>query len=304
MASWQGKSRGNVLGYKIFFFVLNRTGLAPAYLLLRFVAFYYFLFDRSGFRPSFRYFRSIHGYPYWTSIFSVYRNFYVFGQTIIDKVALMSGVKTPFTFHFDGEENLHQMAGSTGGILLSAHIGNWEIAGQLLNRLNTRFNLVMYDHEHQNIKQYLGEVMKNKDVNIIVIRNDMSHIFAIKEALDNKELICIHGDRYVSGSKALPARLMGRKAYFPAGPFQIASKFKVPYSFVFAAKEGHYHYHLFATPGKVHNGNIQELVDQYTNALEEKIKRYPEQWFNFYDFWVPEDEEKKEKVVAPGMKEV
>lgn len=302
MASWQGKSRGTLLGYKIFFQLLRRTGLAPAYLLLRVVAFYYFLFDRSGFRPSFNYFRNIHGYSYWPALFSVYRNFYVFGQTIIDKVALMSGVKTPFTFHFDGEENLHQMAGSTGGILLSAHIGNWEIAGQMLNRLNTRFHLLIYDQEHQQIKQYLGDLMKNKQVNIIVVKDDMSHIFAIKQALNNKELICIHADRYVSGSKILPAHLMGKKTFLPAGPFQIVSKFHVPYSFVFAVKEGNYHYHLFATQGEVHKGSPDELVEKYSNAVEEKMKSYPEQWFNFYDFWAREREQKKEQFVAAGVK--
>lgn len=293
MASWQGKSRGSVLGYRIFFYVLNHLGLAPTYVLLRFVTFYYFLFAPSAFRISFRYFRHIHGFSFFSSIIRVYRNFYVFGQTIIDKVALMSGAKTPFTYDFDGEEHLREMAGSTGGILLSAHIGNWEIAGQLLNRLHTRFNLVMYDQEHQKIKNYLSDVMKNKDVHIIVIRDDLSHIFEIKKALDNNELICIHGDRFVSGSKVLPATLMGRKTYLPAGPFQIASKFRVPYSFVFAAKEGHYHYHFYATPGKVNNRNIEQLVEEYTEAVEDKMKRYPEQWFNFYDFWARENENER-----------
>ena len=27
------------------------------------------------------------------------------------------------------------------------------------------------------------------------------------------------------------------------------------------------------------------LIDAYLNSLADKVKRYPMQWFNFYDFW-------------------
>lgn len=43
MAKWEGKSKGTVLGHKIFVFILNHLGLRePAYIVLRFVALYYF----------------------------------------------------------------------------------------------------------------------------------------------------------------------------------------------------------------------------------------------------------------------
>ena len=45
MSSWQGKSKGTPLGYRIFVWILKNAGLSPAYFLLRFVVFYYFLFS-------------------------------------------------------------------------------------------------------------------------------------------------------------------------------------------------------------------------------------------------------------------
>jgi len=78
------------------------------------------------------------------------------GQTILDKVALMSGVKTNFKVIHEGGENLDKMsAGGKGGILLSAHVGNWDVAGQLLNRLDTKINILMYENEHEEIKKFL-----------------------------------------------------------------------------------------------------------------------------------------------------
>jgi hypothetical protein len=53
MAKWEGKSKGTVLGHKIFVFILNHLGLKPAYIVLRFVALYYFLFARKSNRFSF-----------------------------------------------------------------------------------------------------------------------------------------------------------------------------------------------------------------------------------------------------------
>lgn len=46
MKKWDGKSRGNVVGYKIFVFIMKKLGLSPAYFLLIFIAGYYFIFTK------------------------------------------------------------------------------------------------------------------------------------------------------------------------------------------------------------------------------------------------------------------
>jgi len=30
---------------------------------------------------------------------------------------------------------------------------------------------------------------------------------------------------------------------------------------------------------------IKQMLEDYKNEMEIKVKQYPEQWFNFYDFW-------------------
>ena len=47
--------------------------------------------------------------------------------------------------------------------------------------------------------------------------------------------------------KHLTADFLGETARFPMGPFVLASKFKVPVSYVFAVKESKLHYHFFAS---------------------------------------------------------
>ena len=299
MAKWEGKSKGTVLGHKIFVFILNRLGLKLAYFVLRFVALYYFLFARKSNKSSFYYFHNILKYKRFTTYLKIYKNYYIFGQTILDKVALLAGVKTKFTINHDGGTNLDKIAAmGKGGILVSAHIGNWEIAGQLLNRLNTTFNILMYENEHESIKKYMEEVEKKKNVNIIAIKDgEMGHLIELHNAFSKNELVVMHGDRFRDGVQTLEANFLGKVAKFPAGPFIMAAKFGVPLSVVFAVKETSTHYHFFASdPIQVKRARdpkqteaaVQELFHRYIEEVEKMVYRYPEQWFNYYAFWKEE----------------
>ena len=205
------------------------------------------------------------------------------------------GLKGKFTYNFDGEHHLRAMADEkTGGIIVNAHIGNFEMAGQLLERLNTKINVLILDAEHQKIKNYLSSVIVNKDVNFIPIQADFSHILAISEALMNKELIAMAGDRFVQESKIFETEFMGQKAAFPSGPFYLAARFGVPVTFAFAMKESKNHYHFYASePQYVKRYNnpqeqdkeLQLFVDKYAQEFERILRMYPLQWFNYYQFW-------------------
>jgi predicted LPLAT superfamily acyltransferase len=291
MPEWQGKSKGSALGYRIFVFVCRKLGTRPAYVLLRFVSFYYFLFSWDSSKPIYRYFRDRLGYNAVSSVFKIYSNYYKLGQTLIDKLMVMAGIGGSFTYHFDGEQNLHDMvAGGRGGILLSAHVGNWEGAGHLLQRLGTRINIVMYDGEHQAIKAYLDQVT-GRSFHVIVIRDNMSHVYEMADVLARNELICMHADRFLPGNKTLVRKFLGADAHFPEGPFALASAFKVPVSFVFAFKESADHYHFFGS--KPHERGVDEskavfrdrLADAFIDEVEQKVRLYPIQWFNYYNFW-------------------
>jgi predicted LPLAT superfamily acyltransferase len=84
---------------------------------------------------------------------------------------------------------------------------------------------------------------------------------------------------------------LGAQASFPAGPFQLAAGFNVPVSVVFAMKESALHYHFFGsqllkkTETETKTQFSERLSDLFKDDLEQKVKLYPEQWFNYYNFW-------------------
>ncbi len=290
MPSWQGKSRGNKTGFRIFVWVIRAGGVRPAYLLLAVVSVYFFLFSWKSSRFLFDYFRRHLGYSFTRAVLSIYKNYYWFGQTIIDRVVLMAGIPNRFSFDFDGEDYLKQMVESKqGGLLLSAHIGNWEIAGQLLQRLNADMSIVMFDGEQQRIKEYMDGVTGHRSTKIILIKEDLSHIYAIYEALKNNEFVCMHADRFIEGNKTITGTLLNEPAQFPAGPFLLAKGFRVPVSFVFGMKETSLGYHFYASPPKIYFRTKDEgtgpMLQEFCDQMEACIRKYPLQWYNYYDFW-------------------
>ncbi|MEI6899193.1 MAG: lipid A biosynthesis acyltransferase [Bacteroidota bacterium] len=291
MPSWKGQTRGGVLGYKIFVGSIRYLGISFAYFLLRFVVVYFVFTSGKAFHSLYQYFTGIHHYGRIRAIVSIFRNYYIFGQILIDKVVLLAGFSNKFTFDFDGEEYLRQM--DKGGLLISGHIGNWEVAGQLLNRLEKKINVLVFDAEHEQIKRYLNDVV-NRKVNFIIIREDFSHLAEIKTAFEHGEIIAMHGDRFIEGNKVVAVDFLGKPALFALGPINLAARFHVPVSFVFAIKENKHQYHFYATPLQMieFSNNLKKResflrngVVDYVRNLEKIVMKYPTHWFNYYDFW-------------------
>ncbi|HJN06193.1 MAG TPA: hypothetical protein QF480_06220 [Bacteroidales bacterium] len=294
MSPWKGKTKGGLTGYRIFIFILKYFNLRAAYLLLYFVALYFVLFAHKARKPMYYYFNSIIGYGFFKTAYYLYLNNLTFGKVIIDKVVLMAGLPNKFKFDFDGEKHLHYMSKNEGGLIISSHVGNWEIAGHLLDRIKTPVHIVMLDAEHRRIKALLDNFMTDKSMNIITIKDDMSHLFKIKEVLQNNELVAIHGDRFLPGSKTLSCNFMGQNAEFPTGPFYIAMKYNKPVTFVSAIKETNTQYHLKATKPKVYENSksimkrdnvLRQILGDYIDELQTTLRNHPEQWFNYYYFW-------------------
>lgn len=292
MTKWKGKSRGGAFGYLFFIFLIKKFGLKAAYAFLSLVVIYFIPFAPNATKNIWFYSRHILKLKRWSSMKMLVRNYYRLGQTLIDKVAIGYKMKDKYNFCFENyNEFLDILNSNQGTIIIGAHIGNWEIGSTFFDEYGKKINIILYDAEYHKIK----EIMKNNtayaDYKIIPISNNcLDYIFAIKEAIDNKEYVCFQGDRYFNEDRLLKATFMGKDAYFPIGPFLLASKMKVPVVFYFSMREKRrtYRFHFtIATPITEEKGkrSEQNILEQYIIILENILQRYPEQWFNYYNFW-------------------
>ncbi len=286
MSKWTGKSKGTVLGYRIFIFSIKTFGIKTAYFILRFVTYYYFIFAKKNREGILTFYTKALGYTEREAKIIARKNFYIFGQTLVDRHAFLLNKAKNISYSFDNEQALLDLKdGGKGAVLLSGHIGNWETAGNLLkDRISNKINALMLDAEYQKIKQFIDSSTGGSKFNVIAIKNDLSHIIKIKNALSNNEFIAIHADRTTDGIKNIEIDFFGIPTKFPYGPFLIASKFKVPVVFVFAVKGNEKHYSLNCTDPTV-GESPEEIAVKYVTELERMVRKYPEQWFNYYNYF-------------------
>lgn len=293
MSTWKGKTRGGTFGYLFFIGLIRFLGIRAAYCFLGLVVLYFIPFAPKATKSIWEYARRILKLGRLAATGLLLRNYYRLGQILIDKVAIGNGMKDKYHFRFEQyEEFLNVLNSGQGTIMIGAHVGNWEIGAPFFDEYGKRINIVMYDAEHRRIKELLEKNGKAGEYKIIPVNEDnLTHVFRITESLDKKEYVCFQGDRYLNKEKLLTCRFLGKKAQFPAGPFLLASRMKVPVVFYFAMREKGrtycFHFIIAQPIARTREKKLEQaLLEQYVAALEEIVRRYPEQWFNYYPFWM------------------
>ena len=285
---WDGKSRGGRTGYLIFAFILKHLGVGFAYCLLAFVVPYFIIFAPSQTSASWHYQRRRLQRGVLRSLTGLYSHYFNFGQALIDKMAMTAGAAGSFSFEYDNYDKALEIVGRhEGAIFIGAHIGNWEVASHFFGEYGKDISVVMYQNEDRDIKKLLEEMYGTLPFKPIAINVDpLGAMLEIKASLNSGGYVCFDGDRYVDRNSAVPREFLGGKVMIPKGPYRIASKCRVPVIFFYAMREKGRRYRFIFEEMPLGSFNGPDgLIDAYLDSLADKVKRYPMQWFNFYDFW-------------------
>lgn len=285
---WDGQSRGGRFGYLFFVWAIRRLGIGFAYGFLALIAVYFIPFAPKATAAVWRYCRKRRNLPRWKSAVELYRHYYVFGQTLIDRAALRAGLAERYRFEFDNYGRfLEIIDGRQGVVMIGAHVGCWEAGSVFFGKYGKKINIVMLDNEHRRIKEVM-ETHRDGADNFKVIpvnQEPLALMLRIKEALDHGEYVCFNGDRYVNVKETLRMPFLGGTCLLPSGPFKIAAKCRVPVVFYYAVRERRRTYRFLFSEAVVEHNRPLALADQYVRSLEGLLAAYPRQWFNFYDYW-------------------
>ena len=288
---WKGVTGGSAFGQKAMKIIFSVVNVRVGYFILLFVIPFYMLFGRKGYLSIYRYFRNQHHYPVLKSFFKTYRNHYLFGQMMLDRFAVYAGHKK---FEVDNPDNdlfLEMVYASHGCVIAGAHVGNPELCGYLLCQQTKRINSMIYGGEAKEVQKNRFRTLDENNVRLIPVSTDMSHIFIINEALMNGEMVSMPCDRAFGSAKTVGCDFLNGKADFPVGAFVLALQFNVPVIALFVLKvsASRYRIHVVRVPTPMQEGNKRMLINQMTRSfvviLEGIVREYPEQWFNFYQFW-------------------
>lgn len=292
---WTGRSRGGYFGNWFFVWLIRLLGLRSAYAWLVFVAAYFTVSSPRAYRASTDYLRRVLGpKPWWRRPPLVYRHFFSFGVTLLDRLAVVMG-RHRMTCVFEGEERFREFLDQGKGIiLLGAHVGGWEIAGHLLGRFGIPVNLVVLEKERENLRRLFDRALEGKQFRILTADENPLRSVPIMAALRRGEMVGLHGDR-VFGGAGLTVPFLGGEARFPIGAYHLAAVTGAPIFQVFAVRERIGQYRFFTFPARFVPRNtvrrnpavLRECVEEYAQRLESVLRRYPYQWYNIYGFWEP-----------------
>ncbi|MDR1791899.1 MAG: hypothetical protein LBR36_00430 [Bacteroidales bacterium] len=289
---WQGKTSGGKLGQRFLFFVLARIKVNYLYPILYIIIPFYFILGDKNCKIIYQYFRKRHNYSKLQSLKSTFFNYLLFGKVVLDKFALFAGNTAQFKVHIhQSEEATQKLQSSKGLILAGAHVGNFEIAALCLQIENKNISSVVYANEATILQQKRKKTYLNLHLNLIEIQEDMSHLIEIKKTLEAGNIISISCDRLVGSYKKFTFDFLGKKADFPSGIFYMSNLLNINMLSVFVMKGKSLHYHVYIEPLQQNNtqGNNEDkakyLAQQYVGFLEKMLKKYPRQWFNYYNFW-------------------
>ncbi len=242
---------------------------------------------------AYRYLRKRHQFGIIKSAWLTYANHCLFGQVVVDRFAMYAGKK--FEVVIDGYDHYLRLADQTNGFIqLSAHIGNYELAGYTLKAEKKRFNALVFFGEKESVMLNRQKLFSATNINMIAIRPDMGHLFEINAALANGEVVSMPSDRVFGSEKHLSVDFLGRNAKFPYGPFSIATMRGLDVIAVNVLKIGAKKYKIIVTPLSYdaqapRKEQIQQLSSAYVKELERVVKLYPTQWYNYFEFWKHDD---------------
>ena len=304
-ATWLStKERGSVLGIRAVVWLATVFGRRPARWLLRAVALYYAsLPDVRRASAQWLSRAASPDQPYcgvpWREVprREVVDHVFHFAQVTLDKLFFLGGKRAGMRFHHHGAEHLQALADSgSGGILLSAHMGNPSAMSAEGHDQRLRINIAGYFKNAAMINTALNRLNPASSARVVHISpGSPSAVLEIRERVEAGEMVAIAGDRVGLNGRTVEVPFFGELAPFPLAPFVLASMLKKPVFFVVALYHEPDRYELYcepfaaslAVPRKDRQAHLRAHVARYAERLEHYGRRSPKNWFNFYDFWHP-----------------
>lgn len=297
-ADWLSQpERGALLGIQLVFWLATIGGRWPARQLVRFIAAWYWLLDSKAREASKSWLRVVLERE--PTRRDVYRHLHTFAQVTLDRIFLLKGKTSPFVFTRTGNHHLEALSASRqGAVLLGGHLGSFEamrVGGQ---EENFDIHILGNFANARMINSLLERLDPEMRARVLDIGEDpLSSILATKTRVEEGAMIALLGDRVLPNGRNVEVTFFGRPAWFPGGPFILASLLRRPVCLVFGLYQEPNRYDLYCEPFSellelpraTREAQLKVEVQRFADALERYARKAPYCWFNFYDIWKEPD---------------
>jgi lauroyl/myristoyl acyltransferase len=184
-----------------------------------------------------------------------------------------------------GKEYLDELVASgQGGILVTVHMGSWELAGATMGLMGLPLTVVALPHKDPRVDKIFTNTRAEGNMEVVPVGGAMSKLLA---ALKRGRMIALLSDRDVKGT-GLRLPFFGQLARVPFGHAKLALKtgaWIIPGS---TYRVDDHRIVLDIQPPIVPDLNadtVESLTRRALPVLEDMIRRHPDQWFSFFNLW-------------------
>lgn len=218
---------------------------------------------------------------------NIFRNF---AKYLVDffRFEKMDGEYVRKNIRIEGRENLDMaLAKRKGAILLSAHIGNWELGAAAIAGLGYPLHALVLDHKDKRINDFFVRQRVLCNIDVIGLGGQLKNCFRV---LKKKEALAIVGDRDFTES-GIEADFFGRPAVLPKGAASFSLKTGAPIVPTFLIRKKDNTFKLIfekAIEGKKtenKDSDVKHIMKRYLPAIEKYVKAFPDQWYVFKKIW-------------------
>ena len=220
--------------------------------------------------------------------------FRYFGKYLVDFFTMTKRVNRNFikeSVQILGTEHLNEVLHQgKGGIILSAHLGSWEMGGAILSLLGYPLSIVALSHKDEKVNTYFNR--QREFFGTTVIQTNVA-IRRCMEDLKRNRLIAILADRDF-GHHGIPMNFLGRKALMPKGAALFSLKTGAPLIPAFFLRTPQDKYFItFQQPiyppvldkeKNITDEDVASFIQKYLKLIEFEIRQNPSQWLMFRRF--------------------
>jgi predicted LPLAT superfamily acyltransferase len=229
----------------------------------------------------------------------LWRHQMAFARALMYRIRAWMGKVPEADVDFPRRDQLRAMKrGGQGVLFLGAHLGNLDMFRAMVKPGESFvLNIIVHTRHAKKFNRLLHQINPQARVNLLQVDQITPETaMLLRSKLDDGEAVVLLADRVPSGteSRHYTADFLGSRARFPLGPFWLAILLKVPVFFMTSVYTGS-GYQVIVEPlledsppvsRRERERAARELFDAYIAELEQLCRRYPLQWFNFYDFWL------------------
>ena len=220
------------------------------------------------------------------------RLFFEYGRATIDTWRLRSEAFTPriTTLEEDARVLLAARRGGRGFLLVTGHVGNWEMGAVTLRTHGLTAAVVGQPELDSSVQEMRLKQRARLGVESIDIGSSMATAFKVRAAIDAGRAVALLVDRAYPEDRVL-VPFFGRPTPFLRSPALLARFCRCPIlpGFFLRSRDGSYFNAwgepLCADSSLSPDEDARRIMSRVAADLESVVRRHPTQWFNFYRFW-------------------